>query len=113
MKEELEGEWMLGTCGTSWKLSTPSGDIDSTEDEEADVEEAKILEGAKVAAFEAAVDSLLVSFDNQCSLHVVPTAREAQERDVPLWELFMPGNMFVEFHPGGIWSYKRSDLPAS
>lgn len=103
---------MLGTCGTPWELSTPNGIVSSVGSSEATLDQSvKSLEESRVTGFEVRGDILDVSFSNQCGLRIVPTAEDAQEHEVPYWELFMPYNMFVEFRPGGIWSYKRSDLP--
>lgn len=113
MDDEFEGEWIFGTCGTAWELSTPTERVLSVERGEAELEKkVAVLENRKVTRFQVTGDVLAISFNNHCTLRVVPTAEDARH-EVPYWELFMPKDMFVQFRPGAIWSYKRSDVPVS
>jgi hypothetical protein len=108
----VKGAWILGTRGTSWRLHSPAGTLASSDDPERARQQIAAIEGAKVSAFAVGESdpTLRVSFDNGCQLLVLPTS-EDDAWDLPYWELFTPGHMLLEFGPGGVWSYTRSDKP--
>jgi hypothetical protein len=115
MAGKKKGEWMFGTCGTPWILVTPHGSVSSMEADEDELEQRiKELENAKVTGFGISVPdhALLLTFTGQRCLYVVPTSDDDQW-DVPYWELFLPGDLFIEFGPDGRWTCARSNVTAS
>lgn len=115
MAGEKKGAWILGTCGTAWRLITDTGRIYTSKQSE-DVLEKKvnILENSTVTGFAvlAPRNGLVMLFNNGCYFHVAPTADDAKH-DLPYWELFMPDNKLIAFGPGNVWSQERSDIPVS
>ncbi len=114
---ETEGEWILGTCGTAWNLFTPDGIVRSSAEVTKDVEQSvKAIENTKVVEIDVGIPGniLTLTFSNGCLFRILPTLSKTEESDdVPSWELFMPGNMFVAFGPGTRWSLKRADIQES
>lgn len=113
LEGELEGEWILGTCGTSWELLTPNETIPSSLGKSRLEKAIPLMEDGAVVSFLVTGDILTLAFDNGCQLRIIPTEEDANEPEVPYWELFMPNTMFVEFRAGGVWFYQRSDQPIS
>lgn len=111
---QFEGEWILGTCGTAWKLFTPDGLISSFERNEKELEQkAKVLENSTVSGIDVGVHgNLTLTFSNNCLFCVLPNSKDDQYADVPYWEIFLPNNMLIAFGPDTRWSLKRSDTPA-
>ena len=115
LPDETEGEWILGTCGTAWSLFTPTGIVRSRAEVTKDIEQSvKAIENSKVTEIDVSIPGniLTLTFSNGCLFRILPTiSKEDVSDEVPSWELFMPGNMFVAFGPGTRWSLKRADVP--
>ncbi len=112
IRGQNRGSWILATCGTSWVINTPHGEIVSknhTEDKLAD--QIKVLERRTVSnmGFDPFTGHLWLSFDDGYAFHLTPSA-EDDKCDVPYWEIFTPDNMLIAVGPRDQWSYTRSDV---
>ncbi len=112
MAGKYQGEWILGTRGSEWRLESASGIITSTvEPAEVFKEKVKVIEGTTITAVETNYPDLvlIVVFSNGYQLKVFPDLED--NFDLSYWELFTPNNRLVTLEPGGIWTNRRSDVP--
>jgi hypothetical protein len=114
MAGKEKGEWILGTRGSAWIL-TSSDETLASSDEDPDVFKRALhcIEGAAIVAFETRFPDLVltITFSNGCKLTVFTSNED--NFDLPYWELFTPYDMVLQTGPGAMWSYIRSDVPES
>jgi hypothetical protein len=110
-----KGEWLLGTRGTDWSL-TSGAEVIVTSDDLSDVSRGKVqlIENTEVNDFQIDYPTLalVIVLGGSYSLSILPD-REQRSFDLPYWELFTPNHMLLKVGPNNSWTYTRSDLPES
>jgi len=102
------GAWTLCSCGTNWVLEAANQTLVNSEDAlETIKQEIGAIKNTKIVLFEVTYPglALIVSFDNNCVLKVLPTLQD-DAFDLAYWQLFCPPDRAVlEAGPGSKWSY--------
>lgn len=107
-----QGEWMLGTRASSWRIESDGSVLVDSDAEEGLVRERiTALQGLRVGSFFIAFPSLDVDlqFENDISLLVIP--EKSDDSNLADWELFMPDSRLLKVGPGNLWSLQQSDKP--
>jgi hypothetical protein len=108
------GSWILDTRGTDWYVFAADGTRVASSNEEPHIQEqkAQYLVGRAVAnhAIDPVSGTLVIGFDDSSLFIIRPNEEAKQCPDVPYWELFTPGHMLLEYGPGHVWNYRRSDI---
>jgi len=112
LKHLLEGEWILCTRATPWKIYADDQLILDSKIPETDeeIEQAKQLtkqklEGKILVNLEIDGENLItrLQFDDRYSLILYP---DLEDLDLEYWELFMPTEQVLTIGPGYTWSCK-------
>lgn len=104
---EKEGEWVLGTCGTTAVISRSDTILfNSNTDWDSSIETIHFLENRKILSIDLDYSNLtlILTLENNFSLSILPTKMD-EGIDFPYWELYTPSEMIVEVGPGSVWSY--------
>jgi hypothetical protein len=113
---EEEGEWIVNTCGTEWRLFTPKGSVRSTDVSDIAMEKwLHILKNRKIGKVHVGIpnDLLILVFDGSYLFHVSPSRKDDKYKNVPYWEVFTPDREVLVVGPKHRWQAKRSDALTS
>ncbi len=108
MAGKEKGAWILGTRATKWRLESSNEVIITSEDElEIIRKKVRAIENNTITGFDVSYPdlSLTVTFSNRYKLILTP---DADDSDLPYWELFTPNRMILKVGAGDVWSYSHS-----
>jgi len=105
---KYKGEWMLGSRGTAWKM-TSADEIIATSDDEPEImkQKAHAVVDTSIVDFDVTYPGLVltVTFSNGIKFTILPTPEDDQY-EVAYWELFMP-HALIQVGPGAVWTYEK------
>jgi hypothetical protein len=119
LSDELRGAWILGTRGSKWQIGNEKSRVQSDDYPTEFTLAALPIVGQTVISARVktitipAAQELAIQLSNGVHIFVTPTPPDADDGDLPDWELFMPWGMYLAYGPGEQWSYRSSTTPTA